>query len=109
MRLATVEEGISRSDLVARLVPAYVDLLKQLKVPPAVHHVIPLPCIRSPADHRFCRGTLTWSTMGFACSLKKLENYTLCAGSLLFLPRGRGHEVAFSCVSQCAITSSHFR
>lgn len=30
--LATVAEGVSRSDLVARLVPAYVDLLKQLKV-----------------------------------------------------------------------------
>ena len=30
--LATVAEGVSRSDLVKRLVPAYVDLLKQLKV-----------------------------------------------------------------------------
>eukprot|EP00208_Stichococcus_sp_RCC1054_P007050 CAMPEP_0206136888 /NCGR_PEP_ID=MMETSP1473-20131121/2104_1 /ASSEMBLY_ACC=CAM_ASM_001109 /TAXON_ID=1461547 /ORGANISM="Stichococcus sp, Strain RCC1054" /LENGTH=757 /DNA_ID=CAMNT_0053529723 /DNA_START=157 /DNA_END=2430 /DNA_ORIENTATION=- len=29
--LATVAEGVSRSDLVARLVPAYVDLLQQLK------------------------------------------------------------------------------
>lgn len=32
MGLATVADGVSRSDVVARLVPAYVDLLKQLKV-----------------------------------------------------------------------------
>lgn len=30
--LATVAEGVSRSELVARLIPAYVDVLKQLKV-----------------------------------------------------------------------------
>ena len=30
--LATVAPGVKRSDLVARLIPAYVDLLQQLKV-----------------------------------------------------------------------------
>ena len=32
MGLATVDKGVSRSELVSRLVPAYVDALKQLKV-----------------------------------------------------------------------------
>jgi hypothetical protein len=30
--LATVAPGVKRSELVARLIPAYVDLLQQLKV-----------------------------------------------------------------------------
>jgi hypothetical protein len=34
--LATVAQGVKRSDLVARLIPAYVDLLQQLKVRAAV-------------------------------------------------------------------------
>lgn len=44
--LATVAEGVSRSDLVARLVPAYVDLLQQLKVP------TPLPPSLPPRPSR---------------------------------------------------------
>ena len=32
MGLATVAPGVKRTELVARLIPAYVDLLQQLKV-----------------------------------------------------------------------------
>ncbi len=60
--LATVAEGVDRSELVARLVPAYVDLLTQLKA----RSLPSFPrCSRPLVPHAAtallsCRHTICW-------------------------------------------------